>query len=54
MDELWLHAVMAEEGSHGMVEEVETANSHHVCVLRLLAADDYSALRSLLLTCSGG
>ena len=44
-DEIWLHAVMAAEGSE--VPEMEAADSHHMCVLRL-QGDDYSALQSLL------
>ena len=44
-DELWLHAVMAAEGSE--MAEVEITDSHYMCVLQL-GEDDYSALQSLL------
>ena len=44
-NELWLHAVMAAEGDEAA--QVETLDSHHMCVL-CLSPDDYGALQSLL------
>ena len=43
--EVWLHAVMVEEG--GQVQEMDSVEAQHMCVLSL-ATDDHGALLSLL------